>query len=59
MDAASPVMSWRRSAGDGRSCRRAPWARTGQLPDSPVPPVRLALIDGVGLGIGTVNLARQ
>ena len=26
MGAASPVMSGRRSAGEGRSCRRAPWA---------------------------------
>ena len=47
MGDASPVMSGQHSAGDGKSCRRAPCAGTNRLPDRPVSPARLALIDDV------------
>ena len=59
MGDASPVMSGRHSAADGKSCRRTPWAGTGRLPERPVPRVRLALIDEVGSGIGVASLARR
>jgi hypothetical protein len=47
MGDASPVMSGRHSAGDGKSCRRAPFAGTDCLPDRLVPPARPALIEDV------------
>jgi hypothetical protein len=59
MGDASPVMSGRQSAADGKSCRQAPWAGTDRLPDRPVSPARLAPIDDVGSGIGAVNFAQQ